>query len=321
MEDHKNDADFIEEMETILDPFKGLEIGHDDFVYGSYVEWPLLDSCDDDQLILLLRYFGVEIPFGETRSVEELDADAFGVDFDIVGNIDSATREVSLRTLDEAKPEILEYLRSKGVPEGTVYEHDMDKGYPDHMRHLTSRYLWDDQEMDYYTQTPITLIEYLRHINEVKVAVAKADDSLTKCALILSALIYAECYVKSTITNMLNSALPQISGVLDEGTFKSHVNKQMRTTAGREFLYRLLFSGRKPAKPPCTDIRNSLAHSIDAAECKMENGEEILFYPVLSNGGESIEIKSLEVEKIFNKLSNFRLPDHEKDESGTAIEF
>lgn len=75
----------------------------------------------------MLRYFGVEIPFGETRSVEELAADAFGVDFDIVSNIDSATGEVSLRTLDGAKSEILEYLRSKGVPEGTVYEHYMDE--------------------------------------------------------------------------------------------------------------------------------------------------------------------------------------------------
>lgn len=321
MEDHKNDANFIEEMEAILNPYKGFEVGHDDFVYGSYVEWPSLDSCDDDQLILLLRYFGAEIPFGETRSVEELAADAFGADFDIVSNIDSATGEVSLRTLDEAKSEILKYLRSKGVPEGTVYEHDMDEGYPDHMRYFTSRYLWDDQEMDYYTQMPITLIEYLRHINEVRAAVAKADDSLTKCALILSALIFAECYVKSTITNMLNSALPQISEVFDEGTFKSHVNKQMRTTAGREVLYRLLFSGHKPAEPPYSKIRNSLAHSIDAAECKTENGGEMLFYPVLSNGGESVETESLKVEEIFDKLSNFRLPDHERDESETAIEF
>lgn len=32
------DTDFIEEMEAILDPCRDLEIGHNDFVYGSYVE-------------------------------------------------------------------------------------------------------------------------------------------------------------------------------------------------------------------------------------------------------------------------------------------
>lgn len=313
MVDHKNDTDFIEEMEAILNPCRDLEIGHDDFVYGSYVEWPSLESCDDDQLILLLRYFGVEIPFGETRSVEELAADAFGVDFGIVSNIDSATGEASLRALDGAKSEILEYLRSKGVPEGTVYEHDMDESYPDHMRYFTSRDFWDDQEMDYYTQTPITLIEYLRHIKEVKAAVSKSDDSLTKCALILSALIFAECYVKSTITNMLNSALPQISGALDADTFKGLANRQMRTSDGRKFLYQLLFSGRKPVEPPCSEVRNSLAHSIDAAKCKIEDGQELLFYLDRNN-----EEKFVKVEEVFDKLSNFRLQDNEND--GVPVE-
>lgn len=184
------------------------------------------------------------------------------------------------------------------------------------MRYFTSRDFWDDQEMDYYTQTPIALIEYLRHINEVKAAVSKSDDSLTKCALILSALIFAGCYVKSTITNMLNSALPQISGALDADTLKGLANRQMRTSDGRKFLYQLLFSGRKPVESLCTEVRNSLAHFIDAAERKIEDGQELLIYLDRNN-----KEKSIKIEEIFDKLSNFRLPDHDNDESGTAIEF
>ena len=46
----ENDVAFIEAMEEILCPSGELEIGHDEFVYGSYVVWPPLESCDDDQL-------------------------------------------------------------------------------------------------------------------------------------------------------------------------------------------------------------------------------------------------------------------------------
>lgn len=305
----ENDVAFIEAMEEILCPSGELEIGHDEFVYGSYVVWPPLESCDDDQLALLLDYFGIEIPFGETQSIQALAADAFGVNLDIVREADPDSGEVTFCTLDEAKPRILNFLREQGVPEGTVSEYDMDDSYPDHLRYFTSKHLWDDPEMDYYTQTPITLTEYLQHIDDVKIVFGKTDDKLTKCSLILSALIFAECYVKSTITNQLNSVLPYISKVFDRDTFMRRANQQMRREDGQGLFHRLLFAGRKLPQTPCWDIRNSLAHSIDTAECKLENGTEILTY--LDSSSTRV---SINVEEIFSKLSDFRLPNHQESE-------
>lgn len=305
MNTDQNRDDFIEEMEDILCPYKDLEVGHDDFVYGSYVEWPPLDTCDDEQIDLLLRYFDIEIPFGETWSVEDLVTRAFGVGFDIVSSINADDKELTFHNFEDAKPEILEYLRGRNVPEGAVYEYDMGDNYPDHMKYFTSKHLWDDQELDYYTQEPITLTKYLKHIEDAKISFAKTNDTLAKCSLILSALIFAECYVKSAIVNELNSALSAISRIFDLRTFMNHTHKQLRTVEGRNYFYRLLNSGQKLGNLPWTDIRNSLAHSLDAAECKVENGKEILVYLDRNN-----EEASADVEVIFKDLSSFRMPSH-----------
>ena len=89
------DNDFLEEMLEILNPYLGTEEGsgsNEGAVYGNYIEWPDLETLEDDQLNQLAAYF-------------DIDSDKYSED------------------------ELVDLLREKGVPEGTSYEYDAD--FPD----------------------------------------------------------------------------------------------------------------------------------------------------------------------------------------------
>lgn len=78
------DEKTLQDLYDMLEPYKDLDCGHNDFVYGYYVEWQKLDDLSYETIEMLYDYFSIEFN----------------------GMIDEAC----------------EKLRKLGVPEETAYE-------------------------------------------------------------------------------------------------------------------------------------------------------------------------------------------------------
>src|SRR5699024_5272992 len=148
-----------EEIYEFLEPYHDIEVNKDGFVFGNYIEWPFLNRLKIEDLKSIATILNITFD-------EEID-----------------------------KEELENLIKEEGYEEGTEYEN----GNPDF---LEKNKYWpssseDEEEYEMYINDSYESEDVISTIREIKNEVTNKDqDELTKKALILSAFVYTESYVK-----------------------------------------------------------------------------------------------------------------------------
>lgn len=296
----KAEQAFIADMHDIIGPHIGNDVGHDGFIYGSYVDWGNVESFDEATILALLEYFGIDLPFGQ--SVDACDEyrkrvyERYGVDVPIP---DEAERFFTFPLLRDIRPQVNKALLAKEIPQGVVFEADMGEDYPDEMRYWATEFA-SDAEYEFLKAHPLPLREYLSGIEAIRSEYASAESGVVKCALILSALVHAEYYVKSTLLEAAISQRFERSEFSNLARYRQEIILKLQTSEGRKRLHRNLFQKRM-ASEPFRNLRNSLAHSITASRIEHSEKGDVIFY----EGRDHNEASDL-VDSVFNRLSSYR---------------
>lgn len=259
---------FLEEMKEILDPHIGLEIGNDDIIYGSYIEWPSLEELDDETIRDLLSYLNIDIPLLETEGV----------------------------FTDDDKEKIFELLREYGIPEGTEYENGGMDDYPESFKYYDS---FEDEEYLFYKNFRIPHEKYREEILEIKTMIKSQQLPLVQKSLLLAAFVYTESYVKSIIGKRIPDKNSNIRNENFINMIHKYIKNKLTTTQGRKELFKELYNQKLP-NIPNTAIRNVLAHDIPDVELK----DEIIKYLDKEGNFQKISIDRIfdELQNYSNKL-------------------
>lgn len=307
-----SNENFYHEMNDILNPHIDIETGSDDFIYGNYVEWPDLKSLEDDQIKELLFYFGIEIPFGETKDIyiEDIKSTVFGMcnsnkknlnfikSASIVLNDQDVENQdfifrIKIPELSHVKEKICDLLRKYGVPEGTEYENGGMNDYPNSFKYFYT----EDDEYLFYKEFGIEHNKYRIEILKILDMINNQSNELVKKSLLLTAFIYTESYVKSIIVNKIPDKDSLIINKQFKNIIGSYITKNLQKTSGRQELFKK-FCLEKLPKIPNIELRNILAHDIDAA--KLE--EDIISF---SDKSENMKTKNISINEIFKELQDF----------------
>ncbi|MBK5211156.1 MAG: hypothetical protein JJE36_02410 [Coriobacteriia bacterium] len=305
-----SDADFIENMMDIINPYIDEDTGASgDGAYGSYVEWPSLDTLDETVLEELLDYFEIDLPFGKDIGFTEavrMVARSGVIDSHIevffekaaIVNDRSCRDDVSsiklrIPELPEIKEEVVGFLREKGVPEGTFYENGGEmNNYPERTR------CWggaDDEDYRLYREFGLEYEKYIAEISDIESKVDSLDDvDIAKKALILSAFILTESFVKSKIVNKIPDKDTNILNLHFRRIIDKHINANLKNADGRKGLFKEFCEG-KLGKIPNVGLRNVLAHDIAIPEIR---GGQIVFQIKGSD-------RDLDICAVFSELKDF----------------
>lgn len=282
----------IQQAREILDPYEGLDTGNDDFIFGSYVEWPNLESVDDEQLDELLAIWNINF------SSEDVD--------DYISNIagDASAEDISKAIF---RGVAIQMLRENSFPEGVVYEADMNDKYPVDMKYWDYQNSLDSEEAEYeyLVVHPMPYIEYREQLNELIEEFEKVNSDLVKCGLIFQSLACAEYYAKSTILQIWESKRSEIAELLDADQLAKIVLKQLYSVPNRCKAYQLLTHKELPALPPeLRNLRNSLAHAPAKSKiCDVDGIPHITYSNAQSDQTEA----SISVSDVFNALLRYEI--------------
>lgn len=256
---------FLQDMIDILDPYVGTSEGNDGFIYGNYVEWPLISDLDEDTIVQLLEYFDISLPFGKNvfisdiifneldwkldRAKRTLIKDSLMYDLD-----ELCLQEFIFPSLVDLRDIVNIILKSCGVPEGTINEHDYEM--PESLK------FWqEDNEFEYYNEHGIEFLNFKNQLKTIEERVKNENDNITIKALILSAFIFTESFTKSIISKLLPEIVSEITNVGFRKRILKSINNDIKTKHGREDLFWTI-SGKKLPPVNNWDLRNSLAHDI-----------------------------------------------------------
>lgn len=271
-------SDFFNEMVEILAPHIDTNTGasRDEWDYGNYIEFPV--DISDDQIELLLDYFGLTIPFGETISFEETLREylkgVYDVSDDMLDSLNYRGANCHFPNLDDdvIRDSVINLLIDSGAPIGqTCYE---DAGeVPEEYSYWSNsdQMYWNDSN-DLLDQYSIEFVGYKKEIDLIREKVVENDDSLIKKSLILAAFVYTESFVKSKIISLL----PDLDSNVDAITrdiLKKYFDDKLEKTAGRKELYKQYFGNsqtvvelKRLSDIPHVKLRNILAHDISTSE-------------------------------------------------------
>lgn len=282
----------IQQAREVLDPNEDVETGNDDFIFGSYVEWPDLESVDDEQLDELLAIWDINF------SSE-----------DVNGYISDVVEDATAADISRAifRGVAVKRLRENNFPEGIVYEADMDDEYPVDMKYWDYQNYLDSEEAEFeylYTH-PMSYIEYKSQLNKLMEEFEKSNSDLVKSGLIFQLLASAEYYEKSTILNIWENKKSKIAEVFDTDQFVKIALKQLYSAKNRSKAYKLLTGKKLPPLPSnLQDLRNSLAHA--PSNSKLCNVEGVL-HITYSNSRDNKTRSSIAISDIINALLNHKL--------------
>lgn len=272
----------IQRAREILDPYEGLDLGNDDFIFGSYVEWPELESIDDDQLDELLAAWNINF---SSKALEDYTVDV----------AESASAEEVIKSLFRAIA--IQKLRESRFPEGIVFEADMGGEYPDDMKY------WSDPlaEYEYLATHPLPHETYLTRLDEIRRKFEETSDILTKHSLILLALGHAEHYEKSTILRMWEDKQMAVNELLDTKELTKIAFSRLHSVENRSRAYKLLTGKPLSGLPRAFhDLRNTLAHSpADSNMQDVDSGPRITYLDSKHHQ------KSLPISEIFETLQQY----------------
>lgn len=293
-----NDFDIEPEIET----------GHDDFIYGNYVDWDRFRYENEDNL---LQYFDVSLPWGEDLTILEyanfLNQDVFTNNPNILdkwnlmqlpiskqGNDSSEIRIRFPKRHDTDSGSIISKIFDfYGVPSGVDYEFEL----PEHLQYWynTLENDYNENEYEYYKNYPVKIITYEETINDIQLKINSTEDELTKKSLTLSSLIISESLLKSIIVEKI----PTEKGISDfsKNILSSEIDKQLRgSVESKNSLFKKLYKQSAP-KQPWIHLRNALAHDIESPSI---NNKEIVYTNLKEEKEESYLI-----DKLFEEQINF----------------
>lgn len=303
----KKSKTFNEDIFDIIGPNTGTEIGNDDFSFGNYVEWPSIDSLPEPTIIELLKYFDIDLPFGENLTVEMIVADQISDMFpkDIIFNdelLEAITNMIVKQSnfknnivfpeISEIRNEINSLLKQLGIPSGTSYEHEPD--FPKSQNYWNT----DDWDTDYayYSRNKVELNSTQKMLTTIYQMIQNdgSDDLIIK-SLISSAFAYVESFLKSTIYQ----GIPDLKETIQNEVLRTHTIKaiefDLRGDRGRKDWFRDLYD-EKLSDTPYIQLRNNLVHDVSK--------------PIISN--KSIQYldkrqnsQTVTFENLFNSLSDF----------------
>lgn len=304
------DADFIESMMNIIDPYIDEDTGASgDGAYGSCVQWPSLETLDGTTLEELLNYFEIDLPLG--KDITFIEAFSMLVRPELTDSYIEAFLEkavlvndrgcrdsvldVKLRIpgLHEIRGEVVGFLRESGVPEGTVYENGGEMNqYPEWTRFWGGS---EDEDYRLYREFGLGYEKYVADMSDIESKVDSLDDvDIAKKALILSAFILTESFIKSKIVKKIPDKDTNILNLHFRRIIEKYINNNLKTTEGRNRLFKEFYEGTL-GEIPNVKLRHVLAHDIAAPEIR---GGQIVFQ-IESNDW------SLDICNIFAELKDF----------------
>lgn len=248
-----------------------VETGNDDFVYGNYVEWDRFRRENEEAL---LDYFGVELPWGKTLTVQEyidfisqeifqktnLSKEYLEKDL-LMDNTSEYLYDISIKFIDRNNKisdsfvsSIFDYYE---VPSGTDYENEL----PEYLRYWKEDFSGFDY--DNYRKYPIKVEKYEEIINDIFNKVDSNTDELIKKSLLLSSLIITESMFKSVIVEKI----PQDNEISEFGKeiIQAEIDRILRgNNEGKNTLFKKLYKEKAPDQK-WVYLRNSLAHDIESS--------------------------------------------------------
>ena len=307
-------SDFFNEMVEILGPYIDTNTGasRDEWNYGNYIEFP--DDISDDQIELLLDYFGLTIPFGETISFEETLREylkgVYDVSDDMLDSLNYICADYHFPNLDDdvIRDSVINLLIDSGAPIGRIFYEDAGE-VPEEYSYWNNsdQMYWNDSD-DLLDQYSIEFVSYKEEIDLIRKKVAENDDSLIKKSLILAAFVYTESFVRSKIISLLPD-LDTCGDVITRNILKKYFDDKLGKTAGRKELYKQYFGNsqiedelKKLSDIPHVKLRNILAHDISTSEVT----GSIIRYSFIDNSRQgSITSVEKDIDELLSELIDF----------------
>lgn len=281
----------------------GIQTGNDDFIYGNYVEWDKFRNENEEQL---LKYFGIILPWDKeitlSKYIEVISQDVF-INTSIINNY--LKRNITFKNNDNLLYEIIIKFPSRNsefsdkliskifdyyeVPSGTQYEYEL----PEDLQYWNNSY--EENEYQNYIVYPLKFEEYPQTIKDIKLKIERANDNLTKKALILASFSITESLYK----NIIVKEIPKENKIsnFSQKILDDEINKLLRgSNENKNKLFKSLLN-KVPPKQPWLDLRNSLAHDIEDAKVD----ENKIEFTNLKNGEKEIKI----IEEILKQQVDF----------------
>ncbi|MDG2958811.1 hypothetical protein [Exercitatus varius] len=250
----------------------GTQTGNDDFIYGNYVEW---DKFRNEKEEKLLECFGIILPWDKeitlSKYIEVISQDVF-INTSIIN--DYLKRNITFKNNDNLLYEIIIKFPSRNsefsdkliskifdyyeVPSGTQYEYEL----PEDLQYWNNSY--EENEYQNYIDYPLKFEEYPQTIKDIKLKIERANDNLTKKALILASFSITESLYK----NIIVKEIPKENKIsnFSQKILDDEINKLLRgSNENKNKLFKSLLN-KVPPKQPWLDLRNSLAHDIEDAK-------------------------------------------------------
>lgn len=164
-----------------------METGHDDFIYGNYVDW---DTFRDQEEENLLAYFDVLLPWGKELTISEYlnfvsqevfifaphIIEAFNILELPISKTDTNLSEIRIQFPDKKSIEydfiISEIFDVYEVPSRTAFEHDL----PENLQYWTSMIGDGLNEYDYYKRFPFEFSTYIGTLSNIRSKINNISD-------------------------------------------------------------------------------------------------------------------------------------------------
>ncbi|MCB5953341.1 hypothetical protein LI951_14825 [Enterococcus sp. BWT-B8] len=138
-----------------------VDIGHDDFVYGNYVDW---DRFRQECEIEILEYFEIYLPWGKEISIEEyfafISQDCF-TDSSMISDFSLDSLPVQ-GTADSISEIVIEFPRRNRDMISAIFDyHEVPSGFeqeyelPEELQYWPNIIEEEYDEYDYYMNNPI----------------------------------------------------------------------------------------------------------------------------------------------------------------------
>lgn len=309
------DNNFLERLKEILEPYDDIESSKDGFVFGGYIEWPILDHYEDFQVEEVMSLLGIDIPFGSSidlfefyeilKSIENKEEELYEAIYDeaiIIKECDEVSiedfinvimkYEVQIPTVDKLKGPITELFEKYGIPQGTHYERD--EGMPE-----SSKYWPLEMDEDLYFLKFINFSEYENEIDKIKSRILNEEDELIKKSLMLTIFVLSESYISSLIVSNLPERDENLIDEAYEKIIQQYISENIRTRKGRKELVKKFYNTDMPTMPH-TKLRDALAHEIDKVDLK-----DNCFKYDNSRRNRNENIIEVSIDKIITELENW----------------
>lgn len=293
----------LEELVRLLDLNPQPETGHDDFVFGNYVEFPIAAQIDPDLIPEVLDVLGVPLPFAGATTSSSLRW---------VQSLSSSTRALVIAALGEPAVSIsesgeflLKFPHLSTTSEETLelvdhvcppalYESDLPEslryGQPDPEDLSRDP---DDELFDLYRSHPVALDKLIDELGSLRTTFESTQDNTVQKAVLLACFSLLESFTRQRA--LLNAPRFPESPKL-EALILRLLRSEVRDDVKRDRVVKALEPEKSWDKQiPGWQLRNALAHDIGAVHV----GEgEIIF----EDDGTT---QKHQTDKLFDELINY----------------